>query len=41
MTDETHILTDPLADDGRPLPPLADPILGFIFRSEKAGGLAI
>ncbi|MCL2082794.1 MAG: Rpn family recombination-promoting nuclease/putative transposase [Oscillospiraceae bacterium] len=28
-------------DDGSPLPPLADPTLGYIFRSAKAGGLAM
>jgi len=41
MNHDGHFPPGSFEDDGNPLPPLADPILGVIFRSVEEGGLAM
>ena len=41
MEQETDILIEPVTDDGRPLPPLADPVNAEIFSSVEQAGLAM
>ena len=41
MDQEPDILLEPIADDGRPLPPLADPVNAEIFSGVEQAGIAM